>query len=432
MKVLLVSTEDKKGGAGIACLRLFKALRKYGTDVEMLVRDKMSDEPGVHTISSNPFRWMVNKLSFCLERLQILFLVRFRKKHLYHVSLDNYGTYKLTEHPLVKSADIINFHWTSQAMMSIKQLQKLLDLGKRVVFTMHDMHYFTGICHYARSCRRYLEGCGHCYFINKGRDENDFSRRWFEHKRVIAKYQTLSFVGCSQWLTDLARESNVFKDKRIVNIPNPIDTSLYRAIDKDEAREKFGVRGKSVVLFGAYSVKDRRKGFHYLLRALKYIHEQYPGYDDVIELLTFGKGDVSSLQGLPYRTKSVGYVSDENTLVALYSAADVYVTPSLEDNLPNTVMEALSCSVPCVSFDVGGLPQLIDHKRNGYVAKYRDHEDLANGIMEILQMVDRNVMRHAARKKVEENFSETVIAMKYTEEYRAAMMRGGVTSSPQS
>jgi glycosyltransferase involved in cell wall biosynthesis len=125
------------------------------------------------------------------------------------------------------------------------------------------------------------------------------------------------------------------------------------------------------------------------------------------------------LSKLPYRSKSVGYVTDEKALVALYSAADVFVIPSLEDNLPNTVMESLSCSVPCVAFDAGGLSQLIDHKRNGYLAKYRDHEDLANGIMEILQAVDRNVMRHAARKKVEEDFSETVIAMRYSELYRA-------------
>ena len=420
MKVLLVSTSDQKGGAGIACLRIFRALRKYSNDeVDMLVRDRQSDEPGVHTVNTNWFRKCVNLLTFCMERLQILFLLRFRKKYLYHVSIDNFGVVGLLDHPLAKNADVINFHWTSQSMLSLKQLEKLLNMGKRIVFTMHDMHYFTGICHYARSCERYLVGCGNCYFLGRGKGENDFSRRWFERKLSIQNRQTISFVGCSQWLTDLAKRSKVFKDMRVINIPNPIDTNVYRAIDKDDAREQFGVTGKYVVLFGAYSVKDKRKGFHYLERALNYIHAKYPGYDDVIELLTFGKGDPSMLSNLPYRSKSVGYITDEKTLVALYSAADVFVIPSLEDNLPNTVMESLSCSVPCVAFDAGGLSQLIDHKRNGYLAKYRDHEDLAEGIMEVLQAIDRNVMRHAARKKVEENFSETVIAMKYRELYRA-------------
>ena len=420
MKVLLVSTNDKEGGAAIACMRIFKALRKNGADkVDMLVRKKETDEPGVHTVNTNFFRKAVNSLSFCFERLQILFLLRFRKKYLYQVSIDNFGAVGLLDNPLVKEADVINFHWTSQAMLSVNQLQKLLDMGKHIVFTMHDMHYFTGICHYARSCTRYLAGCGNCYFLGKGKGENDYSRRCFERKLAIRNRQTISFVGCSQWLTDLAKESKVFKGMRVINIPNPIDTSLFRAIDKDDAREQFGVTGKYVVLFGAYSVKDRRKGFHYLERALNFIHEKYPGYYDVIELLTFGKGDPTSVQKLPYRCKSVGYIKDDKKLVALYSAADVFVSPTLEDNLPNTVMEALSCSTPCVSFNVGGLPQLIDHKRNGYLAKYRDHEDLAEGIMEVLQAIDRNVMRHAARKKVEENFSETVIAMKYRELYRA-------------
>lgn len=423
MKVLLVSTNDKEGGAAIACMRIFKALRKYGADdVSMLVRKKETDEAGVYTVNTNFFRKGVNFLSFCMERLQILFLLKFRKKYLYQVSIDNFGSYRLVDNPLVKEADVINFHWTSQAMLSINQLQKLLDMGKHIVFTMHDMHYFTGICHYARSCTRYLMGCGNCYFLGKSKGENDFSRRCFERKLAISNRQTITFVGCSNWLTELAKKSKVFKNMRVVNIPNPIDTNLYRcSIDKDSAREQFGVTGKYVVLFGAYSVKDRRKGFHYLQKALTYIHEKYPGYDDVIELLTFGKGDSLTLQKLPYRCKSVGYVADEKTLVSLYSASDVFVSPSLEDNLPNTVMEALSCSVPCVSFDVGGLPQLIDHKRNGYLAKYRDHEDLANGIMEILQAVDRNVLRHAARKKVEENFSETVIAMQYSNIFRAVM-----------
>lgn len=416
MKVLLVSTSDKIGGAAIACTRIFRALRKHGdVDVNLLVRNKHLDEPGIHTVNSSLWRKLINFTSFCLERLKILFLVRFKWKYVFQVSIDNYGAFRLTEHPLVKEADVINFHWASQGMLSISQLQKLLDMGKRIVFTMHDMHYFTGICHYARSCKRFLEGCGNCYFINKGKNANDFSRKWFERKKAISKRQTITFVGCSRWLTDIARSSNIFKGMRVIDIPNPIDTNLYRATDKNEAREKYGVTGKYVVLFGAFSISDPRKGFRYLERALQYMHENFPGYDDVIELLVFGQSDPPSLAKLPYRSKSVGYVHDEKELATLYSAADVYVSPTLEDNLPNTVMEALSCSVPCVSFDIGGLSQLIDHQRNGYLAQYRDYKDLAQGIMEVLQAIDRNVMRHAARKKVEENFSETVIAMRYSE-----------------
>lgn len=417
MKVLLVSTSDQIGGAAIACTRIFRALRKYNVDVKMLVREKKLNEPGIFTVNTGFWRKAINFASFCLERLQILFLLRFRKKHLFQVSLDNFGSYDLVNNPLVQEADVINFHWTSQAMLSLSQLQKLLIQGKRIVFTMHDMHYFTGICHYARNCTRFQEGCGNCYFLGKSKSENDISHRWLNKKLSITNRLSMTFVGCSRWLADIARTSQMFKKMRVTDIPNPIDTTVFRSINKEEARDKFNISGKYVVLFGAFKISDPRKGFRYLEKALNYIHDRFPGYDDVIELLVFGQCDSSHLSKLPYRSKSVGYISNEKDLVALYSAADVYVTPSLEDNLPNTVMEALSCSVPCVSFNVGGLPQLIDHKQNGYLAEYRNYEDLANGIMQILQTVDRNSLRHAARKKVEENFSETVVAMKYNELY---------------
>jgi glycosyltransferase involved in cell wall biosynthesis len=415
MKVLLVSTSDQIGGAAIACTRIFRALRKYDVDVKMLVREKKLNDDGIFTVNTGFWRKAFNFASFCLERLQLFFLLRFRKKYLFQVSLDNFGSYDLVNNPLVKEADVINFHWTSQAMLSLSQLQKLLIQGKRIVFTMHDMHYFTGICHYARNCKRFQNGCGNCFYLGKSKSENDISHRWLNKKLSIANRLSMTFVGCSRWLADIARTSQMFKNMRVTDIPNPIDTTVFRAINKEEARDKFNVNGKYVVLFGAFKISDPRKGFEYLEKALHYIHERFPGYDDVIELLVFGQCDSSLLSKLPYRSKSVGYISNEKDLVALYSAADVYVTPSLEDNLPNTVMEALSCSVPCVSFNVGGLPQLIDHKQNGYLAEYCNYQDLANGIMQILQTVDRNSLRHAARKKVEENFSETVVAMRYNE-----------------
>ncbi len=419
MKVLLVSTSDKIGGAAIACTRIFRALRKSGVEVDMLVRDKKLDEPGIHTVNTPIWKKLLNNGMFYFERFMIFLTLRLRREYVFKMSFDNVGALNLVNHPLVEQADVINFHWTSFGMLSLSQLQQLLDKGKRMVFTMHDMHYFTGLCHYASNCNNYLTGCGNCYRLGKSKGDNDISRRWFARKIAMPNRQSLTFVGCSRWLTEIAKKSLMFKGMRVIDIPNPIDTSVYRAIDKDAAREKFGVGGKYVVLFGADSITDKRKGFHYLEMALNYMHEKFPGYDDVIELVVFGKNNSPGrLSKLPYHYKNVGYVNDEKELVALYSTADVFVLPTLEDNLPNIVMEALSCSVPCVSFDVGGLSQLIDHKRNGYLAKYCDHEDLANGIMEVLQAIDRNVMRHAARKKVEENFSETVIGMRYYELYR--------------
>jgi glycosyltransferase involved in cell wall biosynthesis len=420
MKILLVSTSDRIGGAAIACNRIFNALKRNGTEVKMLVRDKVSNDPDIYTLNTNIFWKFLNYMSFCLERLCILFKLKFKKQNLFQVSFDNIGAANLLNHPLVREAEVINFHWTSQGMLSLKQLQKLMDAGKHIVFTMHDMHYFTGICHYARTCKNYEKGCGSCFFLNNSHNPEDFSKRWYTKKLNMEHRQNLIFVACSNWLKDIAKTSAMFTKTQVISIPNPIDTNIFKQTSKDAARAKFGLTKKKVILFGAANINDKRKGFEYLLSALKYIHTQHPEYDNEIELLIFGQGDKKILSTLPYSYKMAGYIKSEKDIVNLYSAADVFVTPSLEDNLPNTVMEALSCSTPCVAFNTGGLPQLIDNDINGYLAKYKDFTDFAKGILKIVNSNDYDNLCHNARAKVEENFSEPVIAMKYNEIYRMA------------
>ena len=419
MKVLLISTSDKIGGAAIACTRIFNALRRNGADVKMLVRDKVSDDPDISTVNTSCVRRLLNFAGFCMERLRILFHLRLSRKNLFQVSIDNIGTYGLLNNPLVKEADVINIHWTSQGMMSVRQLQKLLDAGKRIIVTMHDMHSFTGICHYARNCDSYKINCGNCPYVSAGCKANDISRRWLNRKMDMPGRDRISYVACSRWLADIARTSAMLKDARVRDIPNPINTDVFRAVDREEARRRFGITRKYVVLFGSVNVADERKGFKYLEQAMYCIHNIHPELKNQIELLVFGQADHSVLEGLPYHCTMAGYLKSEADLVAAYSAADTYVIPSLEDNLPNTVMEAMSCSVPCVSFNIGGLPQLIDHKQNGYVANYMDPVDLADGIMYIITHPGYSGLSRSARRKVEECFSEPVVAIKYRNAFRA-------------
>ncbi len=413
MKVLLISTSDKTGGAAIACSRILHALRGAGVDASMLVRDKVSDDPDVHSVNTSWMRRAINFAGFCMERLRILLHLGFRRKNLFQVSLDNYGTYGLLNNPLVKEADVINLHWTSQGMVSLYQLKKLLERGKRIVVTMHDMHSFTGVCHYARNCEGFRNGCGHCMYVSAGQKENDLSRRWLRRKMAIPGREKISYVACSRWLADVAKSSEMFQGVRVCDIPNPIDTQVFSAMDRGEARRRFAISRRIVILFGAMNVADTRKGFHYLEQALRHMSDTRPELSDDIELLIFGKASPQLLGNLPYHYTLAGYLRSDADLVAAYSAADVYVTPSLEDNLPNTVMEALSCSTPCVSFDIGGLPQLIDHKTNGYVAKYMDYADLADGILYLVGAANAQEIRQNARRKVEQNFSEAVVAERY-------------------
>ena len=124
---------------------------------------------------------------------------------------------------------------------------------------------------------------------------------------------------------------------------------------------------------------------------------------------------------LPLEAFPLGYVNDEHRIVDIYNAADVFVLPSLSENLPNTIMEAMACGVPCVGFRVGGIPEEIDHKKNGYVAEYRSSEDLARGIRWILTEADYQALSDNAVHKVVQNYSQHSVAMKYLDVYHQAM-----------
>ena len=432
MKILLVSTSDRKGGAAIACYRIFKALKKNGADVSMLVRDKISDDKDIYTINTNIFWKVLNFTAFCIERLLILFHLKFRRENLFQVSLDNLGAANLLRHPLVKEAGVINFHWTSQGMLSLRQLEKLLKKNRRIVFTMHDMHSFTGICHYAKECKNYMTGCGNCVFLGKKTKENDLSKRRFFRKTRIEHRERLVFVGCSNWLAETAQKSTLLKDNRIFSVPNPINTEIFRPLDKESAKKKFNLTKKYVILFGAAKFSDERKGFSYLVEALKIIYDENPEVGKEIQLLVFGEGDLNIIRTLPFDCKTAGYLESEKDLARLYNAADVFVTPSLEDNLPNTVMEALSCGVPCAAFDTGGLSQLIDDGINGCLAELKNSKDLAAGIIKILTDSNYAALSHNARSKVENCFSEAVVAMKYNGVYRTALIQSTTVPSSAS
>lgn len=116
----------------------------------------------------------------------------------------------------------------------------------------------------------------------------------------------------------------------------------------------------------------------------------------------------------------VGYINDTSTLVDIYNAASVFVLPSLSENLPNTIMEAMACGTPCIGFNVGGIPEEIDHKKNGYVAEYMNADDLARGIKWVLEEADYEELSRQAVRKVALSYSQNSVALKYIEVYSQA------------
>lgn len=415
MKVLLVNTSERIGGAAVACGRLLEALNKQGVEAKMLVRDKQTNHPQVTAVGH---KWWM-KGCFVWERFCIWVANRLSRKNLFAVDIANAGI-DITRLPIFKEADIIHLHWVNQGMLSLKGIRKILASGKPVVWTMHDMWPCTGICHHARECTFYKSSCHHCPYLTTN-NKHDLSEKIFKKKNKNFQVGKISFVACSRWLEELAKESALGKGHNITNIPNPIDSNLFKPIDKVEARKRCGLpENRKLILFGAVKTTDKRKGIDYLIESCQLLCAKYPVLKEKVGVIIVG-GQSQELEKLiPFNTYSMGYVSDGKRMVDIYNAADLFATPSLEENLPNTIMEAMACGTPCVGFRIGGIPEMIDHQKNGYVATYRSAEDFAKGIHWVLDECDYQKLQVEARQKVLNCYSEESVAQRYIEIYNEA------------
>ena len=414
MKIVIINTSEQTGGAAIAANRLMKALIDKGIEAKSLVLKKQSDDKNVIPVLTSGFKKYRSQFNFLWERLVIFFCNHFTRKNLFQVSIANTGL-DLSKHPLVKSADIIHIHWINQGFLSLNGIKKLVKTGKPVVWTLHDLWAGTGICHYPGDCDKYQNECHHCPLLS-GYFPVDLSRQTFIKKRKI-NLESISYVGCSRWISEKAKQSVLLKNAGITSIPNPINTKIFHPQNKPAIRKQLGLPAdKKLLLFSAAKISDTRKGGIYFLNACNFICETNPEWKSKIEIILMGQGDETFLSGIKMKVNPLRYVRGDENIAAIYAAADAFVIPSLEDNLPNTIMEAMACGTPCVGFDTGGIPEMINHLKNGYVAKYKDTEDLAKGIIWILEQ-DPAILSKPAVGKVEENYAQSIVAEKYIQHY---------------
>ena len=415
MRVLIVNTSERTGGAAVAASRLMEALNNNGVKAKMLVRDKETDRLTVAAVPGQ--KGMQGR--FLWERLVVWLRLHMRREHLFEVDIANCGA-DITQLREFQEADVIHLHWVNQGMLSLKGIRKILDSGKPVVWTMHDIWPATAVCHVTLDCRHFEQQCGHCRLLPGGGGAGDLSAQvWRKKQRMLAGRQ-ITFVACSQWLASEAKKSGLLQGQRVESIPNPIDTHIYAPQNQQQARQRVGLPTEGrIILFASQRVTNPGKGMQYLLEACRLLAEQHPEQKEQITVAILG-GHAEELEGqLPFRTCSLGYVNDEHRIVDVYNAADVFVLPSLSENLPNTIMEAMACGVPSVGFRVGGIPEEIDHQQNGYVADYRSSEDLARGIWWALFEADHEAVRHACLQKVAHNYSQQSVANHYLEVYES-------------
>lgn len=400
MHILLLNTYAH-GGAGVACKRLLDGLQGVrGLQAQLL------------TAADVGSRW-----PFYAERLAFLPHERDRSVR-FAFSPANFGK-NLTRHPLVQQADVLHLHWVNQGLLSLRGIGQLGALGKPMVWTLHDTWAFTGGCHIFTDCDRFRQSCGHCLYLRQPAS-NDLSYQVLEKKRRFFP-QNIQFVTCSAWLRDVALSSSLLAGRQVEVIPNPIDTNVFHpASESDRARwrREMGIAPEAkILLFVAMNLRDAHKGFRFLPEALHHLKAQQP--DLRLEVVVLGKSEPEGLAALPYPVHALGLVHGAERLARIYGAADVFVTPSLADNLPNTVMESLACGTPVAAFRTGGIPEMVEHLREGFVARQGDSRELAEGIGWILSgIVPQEVLRENARQKVLREYANEVVAERYAALYR--------------
>jgi glycosyltransferase involved in cell wall biosynthesis len=279
------------------------------------------------------------------------------------------------------------------------------------------MWAFTGGCHYSGACTRYEQTCGNCPQLRSNR-EFDLSRWTWKRKSKVWADLPLTIVTPSKWLADCVNASSLLHGFRIETIPNGLDMTVYQPHDKQFSRQLHHLpTDKRLILFGALgNLKNERKGSQFLRPALQKLSQM--GLRDV-ELVIVGAEASENAESFGLKTHYVGTLQDDASLSALYAAVDVFVAPSTQDNLPNTVVESLACGTPIVAFDIGGMPDIVDHHETGYLAQPYEADDLAAGIAWVLEDDERRQkLAVQARKVAEERFDIYRAARMYADLYQ--------------
>ncbi len=407
MKILFANARDIIGGAAIAAYRLHKGMQKHGYDSSMLVDIKASTDHSVFAPKT--------KLDETKQKL------RAKTDHLpQRLFKSNYNLGRSLSYvpgPNLKKinkfdADIIHLHWINNGFLSVEQLAKI---KQPIVWTLHDMWAFCGAEHYTSDNEYYKKGYAS--------SENFLDKWvWSRKKNTYSNIKNLTIVTPSNWLAECVKDSLLLGDRPVEVIGNGIDTKYFKPKDTEELRLKFNIPiDKKIILFSGYKgVEDPRKGFNHLLKALK-LKEKTENVND-IELIIIGSDKSAELDALNIKSHFMGMINDSKVMRDLYALSDLFILPSKEDNLPNTVLEAMSCGTPVVAFNIGGVPDMVDHLKNGYLADSFDEKDLSAGINWCLESDEKlKMLSSNARKKIILDFEVSKQSKKYASLYKEVL-----------
>ncbi|GAB3200548.1 glycosyltransferase involved in cell wall biosynthesis [Pontibacter aydingkolensis] len=406
MKVVHVNTSDTQGGAARAASRLHQALLEVNVDSLMLVQTKSGDDFTIQGPQTNLQKAAAVLRPF-LDRLPT-------RKYNASASLPFSPSWVpfsgVAERINALGPDIVHLHWIANGMMSIEEIAQI---KAPIVWSLHDSWAFTGGCHVRFDCEKYIQGCGACPVLGSDR-QNDLSKAIFDRKsRTYSKIKNLTVTGPSRWLSKCASESLLFKNRKVVTLPIPLDTDTFSPVEKGNARRILNLPSdRKLVLFGAKNgTEDVNKGFKQLIEALDKIE------NNNVELLIFGSSKPKNPTDFKFKANYIGSLHDNVSLKLLYSAADVMVVPSIQEAFGQTASESLSCGTPVVAFGATGLLDIVDHQSNGYLAANYNTNDLAKGIDWVLSHPDYSELSFNARQKVLKSFDSKIIVHDYIRLY---------------
>ncbi len=418
MKIVHLNTYADNGGAGKACSRLNKALQQQGVDSHLWVNFSFGRHYKSNAFATGFLGRGLAAAAIISERVMAGWLLKPLKTPF---SFPLFGS-DISNHPALRQADIIHLHWINHGFLRPADLAQLRKLNKPIVWTFHDSNAFTGGCHVRYTCNHFEAECGNCPLLKNPRPD-DWSHRIWKQKEKAYRNLNINVISPSKWMADSVRRSKLLGHRPGELIPNTLDTSVFKPIEKPVAKQTFGLSVDKFVLLSGFmpSRNDLHKGTPYLLEALAMFAKSVP--PERIELLIFGNRNGDDLPDLPVKTTFLGKLDDEADLARCYSAADVFLAPSLEDNLPYTVMESLACGTPVVGFNTGGIPDMVRHQHNGYLAQYRSAADLAAGIQWIYNHPERESLGQNARETIIDLFAEAKIAERHMALYQQLLNR---------
>ena len=412
LKALIFNTEDIAGGAGRMAYRTHKGFQMLGIDSKLCAMyPKQSGDENVIAPSTR-LQQFLSLARYLVNAIPMQLLYRNREKTIWSA---NWVCNRNIKKALAEIApDIVNLQQVGEGFMSSGDIS---DIKTPVVWTFHDMWAFTGGCHYAGECDKYMKLCGACPQLHS-RFHHDLSRFNFwrkekAYKKILEKGD-MKIVCPNKWMADCVQKSALLKDFKPDIIPYGIDHNVFRPINKKTARDILGLSDKKLILFSAADASDKRKGIQYLVPALNYLQTRIR--DAEVMILS---SETKKNAGIKYNINYMGRQQNELSLSLIYSAADVVVAPSVQDNSPLVVLESLACGTPCVAFKIGGIPDMIEHLKNGYLVEPFDVEELSHAIeWAITDKTRHAALSKTAREKVEREFTLRNSAEKYLQLFK--------------